>query len=103
MLDNKANFQPQQNTSCSFGHIIKNTFDCVVPSQPVQDSLTLSWFQVHCGGGERLDPALLDRTSRPQQREHCGLQQQEVLAPRLTHETHETRRQSVSVVTLSTV
>ena len=52
--------------------------------------------QVHSGGSTRLDPALLDGTSRPKQREHCRLQQQEMLAARRSHETDETRRQSVS-------
>ena len=53
-------------------------------------------WQVFGGGGSGPDTALPDGTSRPEQREHRRLQQQEVLAARRQDEAHEARHQPVS-------
>lgn len=58
--------------------------------------LVMCFGQVHCRGGSWSDPALPDGAPWPQQREHRGLQQQEVLAKRLQNATHEAWCQPVS-------
>ena len=60
------------------------------------DLTTTLCVQVYSGRGQRSDPEVPDGASGPQQREHRGLQQQEVLAPRRSHEADEARRQPVS-------
>ena len=56
----------------------------------------MEFWQVFGRGGSGPDTALSDGTSRPEQREHRRLQQQEVLAARRQDEAYEARRQPVS-------
>lgn len=53
--------------------------------------------KVFGGGSQRFDSTIPDGASRPKQREHRGLQQQEMLAQRCPDETDEARRQFVSL------
>ena len=69
----------------------KNFIDCKHSKTGV-----MCFGQVHCRGGSWSDPALPDGAPWPQQREHRGLQQQEVLAKRLQNATHEAWCQPVS-------